>query len=126
MNGEALAHFLDAHNLFSCNTALSHPGRHKTTYQQKRTTGLEVVIYNIIDFIISRQSQKSLLLDARSYAGTVLNSDHRLVVCRVRHSRVFGMWGRKTQNQNITHSIVSLIHTKQATTCYNSHHSCLY
>ena len=63
MNGEALAHFLDAHNLFACNTTFSHPARHKTTYQQKRkdrTTGLEVVIYNMIDFIICRQSQKSL------------------------------------------------------------------
>ena len=27
MNGEALAHFLDAHNLFACNTAFSHPAR---------------------------------------------------------------------------------------------------
>ena len=49
MNGEALAHFLDAHNLFACNTAFSHPARHNTTYQQKRKdrttgTGLEVVI----------------------------------------------------------------------------------
>ena len=63
MNGEALAHFLDAHNLFACNTTFSHPARHKTTYQQKRndrTTGLEVVIYNMIDFIICRQSQRSL------------------------------------------------------------------
>ena len=52
----------------------------------------------MIDFIICRQSQHSLLLDARSYAETVQNSDHRLVVSRVRLSRVFGMWGRKTQN----------------------------
>ena len=52
----------------------------------------------MIDFIICHQSQQSLLLDARSYAGTVLNSDHRLVVSRIRLSRVFGMWGRKPQN----------------------------
>ena len=86
------------HNLFACNTAFQHPARHNTTYQQKRkdnTTGLDVVIYNMIDFTICRQSQHSLLLDARSYAGTVLNSDHRQVVSRIRLSRVFGMWGRK-------------------------------
>ena len=98
MNGEAMAHFFDAHNLCACNTAFQHPARHKTTYQQKRkdnTTGLDVVIYNMIDYIICRQSQQSLLLDSRSYAGTVLNSDHRIVVSRIRLSRVFGMWGRK-------------------------------
>ena len=53
----------------------------------------------MIDFITCCQSQKSLLLDARSYAGTVLNSEHRLVVSRVRLSSVFGLcMGRKTQN----------------------------
>ena len=97
MNVEALAHSLDAHNLVAGNTAFSHPAIHKTTYQQKRKYHT-TVIYNMIDFIICRQSQRSLLLDARFYAGTVLNSDHRLVVSRVMLSRVFGMWGRKTQN----------------------------
>ena len=122
MNGEAMAHFLDAHKLFAWNTAFQHPARHKTTYQQKRkynTTGLDVVIYNMIDFIICCQSQQSLLLDARSYAGTKLNSDHRLVVSRVRLSRVFCMWDEKhktSPNQNITQLIFSLIQTNRANT----------
>ena len=42
------------------------------------------------------QGKKSV--DGRSYAGSVLNSDHRLVVCRVRLSRAFGIWGRKTKS----------------------------
>ena len=80
----------------------------------------------MIDFIVCRQSQKSILLDARSYAGTLLNSDHKLVVSRVRLSGVFGIWGRKTQNvtkPNITQSIVSLIEASnyklQLTSCMN-------
>ena len=125
MNGEALAHFLDAHNLLACNTAFQHPARHNTTYQQKRkynTTGLDVVIYNMIDFIICRQSQQSILLDARSYGGTVLKSDHRLVVSRVRLSRVFGMWGRKTQNfTKPKHYSVDLLSDTNESTKYKQH-----
>ena len=125
MNGEAMAHFLDAHNLFACNTAFQHPAIHKTTYQQKRkdnTTGLDVVIYNMIDFIICRQSQQSLLLDARSYAGTVLNSDHRLVVSRIRLSRVFGMWGRKPQNfTKPKHYSVDLLSDVNESSKYKQH-----
>ena len=125
MNGEAMAHFLDAHNLFPCNTAFQHPARHKTTYQQKRkdnTTGLDVVIYNMIDYIICRQSQQSLLLDARSYAGTVLNSDHRIVVSRIRLSRVFGMWGRKPQNfTKPKHYSVDLLSDANESSNYKQH-----
>ena len=125
MNGEAMAHFLDAHNLFACNTAFQHPARHKTTYQQKRkdnTTGLDVVIYNMIDYIICRQSQQSLLLDARSYAGTVLNSDHRIVVSRIRLSRVFGMWGRKPQNfTKPKHYSVDLLSDANESSKYKQH-----
>ena len=35
-NGSALAHFLDMHGLFACNTAFDHPARHKTTWQEQR------------------------------------------------------------------------------------------
>ena len=120
-----MAHFLDAHNLFACNTAFQHPVRHKTTYQQKRkdnTTGLDVVIYNMIDFIICRQSQQSLLLDARSYVGTILNSDHRLVVSRIRLSCVFGMWGRKPHNfTKPKHYSVDLLSDANESSKYKQH-----
>ena len=96
-NGSALAHFLDMHELFACNTAFDHPARHKTTWQGQRRdtfTNKIVPIYNMIDFILCHQSQKTLLQDARSYAGTKLTSDHRLVVARANTSRIFGAWGK--------------------------------
>ena len=76
----------------------------------------------MIDFINCRQSQQSLLLDARSYAGTVLNSDHRLVVSRVRLSRVFGMWGRKAQNfTKPKHYSVDLLTDTNESSKYKQH-----
>ena len=41
-------------------------------------------ISNQIDYILCPRQQKHTLVDARSYAGTHVNSDHRLLVCRVR------------------------------------------
>ena len=35
-NDSALAHFLDMHGLFACNTTFDHPARHKTTWQEQR------------------------------------------------------------------------------------------
>ena len=81
------------HELFACNTAIDHPARHKTTWQgqcRDTSTNKIVPIYNMIDFILCHQSQKTLLQDARSYAGTKLTSDHRLVVT----SHIFVAWGK--------------------------------
>ena len=48
-----------------------------------------VNIYNVIDFVICRQPYKSLLTDSRSYAGTLLDSHHRLDL-----TRIVDVWGR--------------------------------
>ena len=82
INGNALADFLEVHSLFICNTAFQHSARHKTTWQGQRrdaATGQVVPIYNAIDFVICRQSHKRLLVDSRTYAGPLLDSDHRLL-----------------------------------------------
>ena len=88
-NGCTLAHSLDMHGLFACNTAFNYPERHKTTWQgqcRDASTNQVVPIYNMIDFILCHQSHKTLLQDARSYAGTKLTSNHRLVVaCTCQH-----------------------------------------
>ena len=68
-NGSVLAGFLETHGLFACNTAFQHATRHKTTWQgqyRDATNGNIVPIYNTIDFVICRQSHKSLLTDSRA------------------------------------------------------------
>ena len=97
INGNALADFLEVHSLFICNTAFQHSARHKTTWQGQRrdaATGQVVPIYNVIDFVICRQSHKRLLVDSRTYAGTLLDSDHRLLTAKVNLTQLYDVWGR--------------------------------
>ena len=61
MNAEALAHALDAHDLFARNTAFSHATRHTITYQHQRkdhTAGLELAFTKShqIKTLLSRSS----------------------------------------------------------------------
>ena len=42
-----------------------------------------ISIYNQIDYIICQQKQKNILDDARTYNGTLVSSDHRLLVSRM-------------------------------------------
>ena len=68
--------------LFVSNIAFDHPSRHQTTWiGQIRdiTTGKIINIFNQIDYILCQKRNKHLLTNARSYAGTLLTSDHKLV-----------------------------------------------
>ena len=97
INGNALADFLEVHSLFICNTAFQHSARPKTTWQGQRrdaATGQVVLIYKVIDFVICRQSHKRLLVDSRTYAGTLLDSDHRLLTAKVDLTQLYNVWGR--------------------------------
>ena len=59
-------------------------------------------IYNVIDYIVCCQPQKALLRDSRSYFGTTLESNHRLVVACIDASRLFSCWGRTTRTSRKT------------------------
>ncbi|XP_029654029.1 uncharacterized protein LOC115227290 [Octopus sinensis] len=54
-----------------------HRARHKTTW-----TGF-INIYNQIDYIICRSKDKALFTDARSYGGSNIDSDHKMVIARI-------------------------------------------
>ena len=58
------------------------------------TSGHIVPIYNVIDFVNCRQPYRSLLTDSRSYAGILLDSDHRQLVAELDLMRIFDVWGR--------------------------------
>ena len=81
-NGETLIELCEEKKLFVTNSAFNHPSRHQTTWIgqfKDKTTGLIKNIYNQIDFILCPKRHKHLLVNSRSYAGTLLSSDHKLV-----------------------------------------------
>ena len=111
-NGSALAHVLDMHGLFACNTAFDHPARHRTTWQGQHrdaATNQVVPVYNMIEFVLYHQSHMSLLQDARSY-GTKLSSDHCLVIVRANTSCILGVWGKcaRTTDKSIRYDTQQL------------------
>ena len=102
-----LASFLETHRLFACNTAFQHVTSHKTTWQgqyRDATNGNIVPIYNTIDFVICRQSHKSLLTDSRTFAGTLLDSDHRLRIAQLDLSRLYYVWSEIAQPPSAKHA----------------------
>ena len=68
------------------------------------TNGTIVPIYNTIDFVICRLSHKSLLTDSRAYAGTLLDSDHRLLIAQLDLSRLYYVWSENTQPPSAKHA----------------------
>ena len=106
-NGTALPGCLETHSLFACNTALQQATRHKTTWQgqyRDATNGNIVPIYNTIDFVICHLSHKSILTDTRSYAGTLLDSDHRLLIAQLNLSHLYYIWSEIAQPPSAKHA----------------------
>ncbi len=102
-----LARFLETHGLFACNTAFQHATCHKTTWQgqyRDATSGTIIPIYNTLDFVIRRQSHKNLLTYSRAYAGTILDSDHRLHIAQLHLSRLYYVWSEIAQPPSAKHA----------------------
>ena len=85
-NGQELIDFCVERNLFIVNTAFQHRQTHITTWtgQRRDSNGNIVNIFNQLDYIMCRRSQRRAFTDARSYAGTLTHSDHRLVIGTVK------------------------------------------
>ena len=63
-------------------------------------------IYNQINYIICQQKQqKHILNDARSYKGTSVSSDHRLLVSRINIEfyKIYKSLPNHTTNNSIAH-----------------------
>ena len=106
-NGSVLAGFLETHGLFACNPAFQHATRHKTTWQgqYRDATNRNIEpIYNTIDVFICRQSHKSLLTDSRAYAGTLLDSDHHILIAQLDLSRLYYVWSEIAQPPSAKHA----------------------
>lgn len=79
-NGDHLLHFAEHEDFLLANTCFQHQHRHRTTWEGI-WANREKKIYNQIDYILIPQKVRSSLRQARSYAGILADSDHRLVVC---------------------------------------------
>ena len=100
MSGQNLIEFCTINDLFITNTAFKHPARHITTWcgtRKNNQTNNLLKIFNQIDYIICARKSKNCLDNARSYAGTLTSSDHRLVVTRFNIEK-YKLW--KTTNNN--------------------------
>ena len=81
-NGHTLIELFEEKKIFVLNSAFDHPSIHQTPWIgqiRDRTTGKIFNIFNQIDYILCQKRNKHLLTNARSYAGTPLTSDHKLV-----------------------------------------------
>ena len=79
-SGERLVGFASAHDLNITNTVLPHKGIHQATWyppHPRVTPGMK-------DFILVKRRFNPSVLDTRVYRGADLDSDHRLVVCKVK------------------------------------------
>jgi len=59
------------------NTAFKHPSRHISTWHG---TLNGTPYHNQIDYILCRQNNAHILTNARSYRGTITDSDHSIVI----------------------------------------------
>ena len=85
-NGEHLIDYCEENDLVIANSCFEHKACHLATWEQTRTnltTNKITRTYNTIDYIMIKRSQKNLLLDSRTYNGTLTFSDHRLLRTRM-------------------------------------------
>jgi len=76
-NGDRLVQLLADYNLVAANTLFQHKRRHLETWVSPGGR-----YRSQIDYILVPQRWRASLVDARSYWGTDLKSDHALVVCK--------------------------------------------
>lgn len=93
-NGQALVEFAHQHDFVLTNTFFQHPQRHVTTWQGVHPK-TKAPYFTQIDFILCQRHHLSTITDARSYAGTLKESDHHLVLAKARCTRLYALWHTK-------------------------------
>ena len=85
-SGLSLINFCELNGMFIANSAFRHSARHITTHthQYINQNGIPTTSFSQIDYILVPIKRKQCLYDARSYAGTEVDSDHKLVVARMK------------------------------------------
>ena len=80
-NGLKLLDFCSVNNLLVTNTLFMHRDCHKFIWFHPGNT---LGVGHMMDFILVNWKFRSSILDSRVFRGTYLQSDHRLVVAKVR------------------------------------------
>lgn len=110
-NGSALIEFCLNNHFFISNSAFKHKARHITTWQGQISTqpeGKTKFIYNQIDYILVQNHTKRHLTNARTYAGTLTTSDHRLLITSINFDSQIIKPKRKHEQPKIKFSVHSL------------------
>ena len=100
-NGQTHLELCEEKRLFVSNSAFNHPARHQTTWVgqiKDNITGDTKNFHNQIDFILCPKRFKHFLEKSRSYFGTLLTRDHKLVqtISKIEQHRVWEKGQNKT------------------------------
>eukprot|EP00117_Sycon_ciliatum_P048136 scpid21182/ scgid34307/ Craniofacial development protein 2; p97 bucentaur protein len=91
-NGQALVQWANSWEIVLANTLFRYSMRYRTTWTgsvTNRDTGVISRVYNMIDFIAVPARCRPLIKRARSYAGTLTSSDHKIVIADMDFQRLF-------------------------------------
>ena len=101
--GRELLSFLSSHQATICNTWFEKKAIHKQTWQHPKSR-----LWNCIDFVVMKQRDRRRCLDVAVKRGAVCNTDHHLVVVKVkvwrdrqRYRAVSGARGTKIRRYDV-------------------------
>ncbi|XP_065180130.1 craniofacial development protein 2-like [Sycon ciliatum] len=101
-NGEALVQWTQSNCLVLANTLFQYSMRYRTTWTGSVTstdTGVKKQIYNTIDYVIVPERFRPLVGKARSYSGTEVTSDHKLVIADMEFCSLFRIYRAKSRGK---------------------------
>ena len=108
-NGGYLLQFAKINNLYLTNTHFCHKMAHRVTWIAPESiqgrnhydgTPRRNPYRNQIDYILTRNADKMLITDSRSYSGFETDTDHRMVIADIRME-----WWRKETKRDISERI---------------------
>ena len=119
-NGQNMINFCEFNSLLVTNTCFQHSQRHKTSWEQIRVSkGKNQVnkIRKTLDYILIDDKYKHILRNSRSYQGTLVESDHRMLVTRMK-IQWYIVYKKRNNKQNNnekynTHLLVNSIKERQ-------------
>lgn len=100
--GEEMINFLIMNSLFACITAFKHKASHTATWSgvNKNThNGATNRYYKQIDYILCKTRSKRNLINARSYGGTYVQSNHKLVTVQLKLDIKYMLFKNKVNSQ---------------------------
>jgi len=101
-HGQALVDWVQSSCMLLANTLFRYSVRHRTTWTGRimdAATGAPKSIYNMIDYIVVPQHCKPLVKKARSYAGTLTSSDHKMVIADMEFFGIFKIYDAKSKKK---------------------------